>query len=57
MEAIFAVLILTGAALYYAPENLRGTLLQIHHFTGIAVPIALGAHWIAGLTWVKRLGK
>ena len=57
MELVYAVLILTGASLYYSPESWRTVILLIHHYTGIAVPVAIGLHWITSLIWVKRLPK
>jgi len=57
MEAVFALLILTGTGLYYSPENWRGAILLLHHLAGVLLPLSLIAHWIASQLWVKKVSK
>jgi hypothetical protein len=57
MELTFAILILSGAGLYYFPEKWRATTLLIHHYVGLLLPLALIAHWIASHLWIKKISK
>jgi len=54
MEAIFALLIVTGAGIYYSPEAWQASLISIHCVTGLLVPLSLTIHWIAAQIWVKK---
>lgn len=52
METCFAALILTGVGLYYSGgESFRGFWVTAHRALGVALPVCLGAHWIAGRRW------
>ena len=52
MEACFAALILTGIGLYYSGgETFRSFCVTTHRALGLALPVCLGAHWIAGKRW------
>lgn len=57
MELDFALLILTGVGLYYAPETWRSMTLDIHHYAGLALPLLLTWHWITSQLWVKKITK
>lgn len=57
MEAVFAMLIITGAGIYYSPEAAQRMFVSIHRITGLLVPLSLTAHWIAARVWVKRIEK
>lgn len=57
MEAIFAVLILTGTGIYYSPEAWQTSLISIHRVTGLLVPLSLTIHWIAAQIWIKKAEK
>ncbi len=57
MESVFALLILTGAGLYYAPEAWRAAIAETHHFAGGLLPVALAVHWITAKRWVKHISK
>ena len=49
MEACFAALILTGIGLYYSGgENMRAFFVGAHRVLGLAMPVCLAVHWIAG---------
>lgn len=48
MEAVFAVLIVTGAGIYYGPETWQKNVVLAHRVCGVVVPAALAWHWIAG---------
>ncbi len=54
MEAIFALLILTGVGIYYAPENWQTRLISAHRVLGLLVPLSLTVHWVAAQFWVKK---
>ena len=54
MEAVFALLILTGAGIYYSPERWQNPLISMHRVTGLLVPLSLTVHWIAAQIWVKK---
>jgi len=54
MEVCFAALILTGIGLYYSGgESFRTFCVTAHRVLGLAMPICLAAHWIAGQRWAK----
>ncbi|MEO5802260.1 MAG: hypothetical protein ABIR24_01920 [Verrucomicrobiota bacterium] len=57
MEAIFALLILTGAGIYYAPENCQKVFVSGHRISGLLVPLSLTIHWIAAQIWVKKTSQ
>jgi hypothetical protein len=54
MEGVFLGLILTGLGLYYAAADWRERMVLLHRILGLAMPAALGIHWISGLFWAKR---
>ena len=54
MEAAFALLILTGVGIYYAPETWQEPLVSAHRITGLLLPVSLTLHWIAAQIWVKK---
>jgi len=54
MEAVFALLILTGAGIYYCPDSWQNGLVWIHHITGLLVPLSITIHWIAAQIWLKK---
>lgn len=55
MEGIFALLILTALAVYYADEGaFRDGLALAHRWAGAALPGALIVHWVAGKRWAKK---
>lgn len=54
MEAVFVLLILTGAGIYYSPEKWQKSFISIHRVTGLVVPLSLTIHWIAAQIWVKK---
>jgi hypothetical protein len=54
MEACFAGLILTGIGLYYSGgEHMRTFWVFAHRAFGVALPVSLAAHWIAGYRWAQ----
>jgi hypothetical protein len=57
MEVNFALLILTGIGLYYAPESWRSTAVSTHRLAGVVLPAILTFHWIAAQFWVKKRQK
>ncbi len=59
MELVFAVLIVTGAGIYYGPESWQKNLVLTHRFCGTAIPAVLAWHWVAGHRLAKssRLSK
>lgn len=58
MEICFAALILTGIGLYYSGgENSRNFFVVAHRVSGVALPVCLGAHWIAARRRVQTLAS
>jgi hypothetical protein len=57
MEVIFALLILTGAGIYYSPEAWQTLMISVHRVTGLLVPLSLTIHWIAAQIWIKKAQK
>jgi hypothetical protein len=57
MELVFAALILTGAGIYYFPEQWRSVVTQVHHVAGLLLPLSLTIHWIASQLWVKNISN
>jgi len=56
MEAIFAALIISSLAVYYADEGLlRSTSIWIHRVCGAALPGIITAHWVAARMWIKKI--
>ena len=56
MEFCFAALILTGIGLYYSGgENFRNFCVTAHRILGLALPVCLIAHWIAGYRWAQSI--
>jgi hypothetical protein len=55
LEGIFAGLILTGVAMYYAPESWHDRVAWLHRAFGVALPVSLGLHWLAAHFWIRRL--
>ena len=56
METCFAALILTGLGLYYSGgESFRDFFVIAHRILGLAMPVCLVAHWIAGQRWASRI--
>lgn len=54
MEGCFLVLILTGAALYYASgERLREWTAITHRVLGLAFPVIMAWHWVAAIVLVR----
>lgn len=54
MEACFAALILTGVGLYYSGgEAFRNFCVVAHRALGLALPVCLAVHWVAGKRWAK----
>lgn len=52
METCFAALILTGIGLYYSGgEAFRTFVVTAHRILGLAMPVTLAVHWIAGRRW------
>jgi hypothetical protein len=52
LTASLALLILTGAAIYYSDN--RHLYFTIHLLAGLLLPFILAAHWIQARKWVKR---
>ena len=58
METCFAALILTGIGLYYSGgESFRAFFVTAHRVLGIAMPVCLIAHWIAGQRWGRSVAR
>ena len=55
LEGVFAALILTGVAMYYAPENWHDRVVWLHRAFGVALPVMLGLHWLAAHFWIRRI--
>jgi hypothetical protein len=56
MEAIFASLIISSLAVYYADEGLlRSAAVWIHRVCGAALPGIITAHWVAARMWIKKI--
>jgi hypothetical protein len=56
METCFAALILSGVGLYYSGgESFRGFCVIAHRVLGLALPVCLIAHWIAGRRWASAI--
>jgi hypothetical protein len=56
MEAVFAVLIISALAIYYADEGaFRDWLASLHRLLGAALPAILVAHWVAARMWIKKI--
>jgi hypothetical protein len=56
MEVVFAALILSALAIYYADEDpFRANLIWVHRLVGAAVPVVLAIHWIAARLWIKKI--
>jgi hypothetical protein len=55
MEGVFLVLIVSSLVVYYADEGaFRTASVWTHRLAGAGLPVVLGAHWLAGRTWVKK---
>ena len=55
MEVIFAALIVSSLAVYYADEGaLRSASMWVHRLCGAALPVVLAVHWISGWQWVRK---
>jgi hypothetical protein len=58
MEAVFALMILSGAGLYYVGDpEWRDRIVFLHQILGVALPLALALHWIAGLCWGRKMSE
>jgi hypothetical protein len=56
MEVVFAALIASALAIYYADEGaLRSGLSLFHRLAGAALPAVVAIHWIAARWWVKKI--
>lgn len=56
MEVIFAALIVSALAVYYADEGAwRNSLVWVHRICGAALPALLVGHWFAARAWVKKI--
>jgi hypothetical protein len=53
LTASLAVLILTGAAIYYSDN--RHLYFTIHLLAGLLLPFFLGAHWLQARRWVRKI--
>ena len=55
MEGVFAVLIVSSLAVYYADEGLlRSGSVWVHRVCGAGLPVVLVVHWICGHRWVRK---
>lgn len=58
MEACFGALILTGIGLYYSGgETFRNVCVTAHRVLGVALPVCLAAHWVAGKRWARGIER
>lgn len=58
METCFAALIVTGIGLYYSGgESFRAFCVTTHRVLGLAMPVCLAAHWIAGRRWAQSVSR
>lgn len=55
MEASFAMLILTGMGLHYAPADWHDKIVWAHRISGVLMPLGLGLHWFTGLRWAASV--
>ena len=55
LEGVFAGLILTGVAMYYAPETWHDRVVWGHRAFGVALPVTLGLHWLTAHFWIRRV--
>ena len=58
MEGVFLGLIISSVGLYYAGETeWRDHWILTHRILGVVLPVALAAHWMAGLRWAGKNSK
>jgi hypothetical protein len=58
MEVVFAALIVSALAVYYADEGpMRNALVWVHRIVGAAVPAVVAGHWVAARMWIKKIYK
>ena len=55
LEGVFAGLILTGVAMYYAPEPWHDRVVWAHRVCGLGLPVTLGLHWVVAHFWIRRV--